>query len=101
LARGDALRASGAYRESANCGEDRPAPLCSWFILSLFLENAAEAEESGKRIEEMLSPAAEEPDFCIAAYKALRRNGSFNVRIRKRGGALFGQHTTRMADALA
>ena len=103
LAQGALPQASEAYEQSSNCGEDRPIPLCFWFIVSLVLGDIQGVEESGRRIEEMLDPAAPESTTSVRAWNAAKGMNDFDARIHpalKRRQTVFGEHTGRIHDAL-
>lgn len=104
LARSNPRQALLSFQESSKCGEDRPAPLCSWYVVSLVLGDIEEAETSGKRIEEMLGPEETNLDYCISVFDARRRHGVFRARTHPDldpSKAVFGRHTMRIRDALS
>jgi len=104
LRRGQLADAELSFQKAANSGDERPTPLCSWFIVSSRLNDRSSAEEASKRLEEMVQPDDLSVDASIEAFRGLRRRGIFDARL---GEAPLlpvvpaGSATDRIRDALS
>ena len=104
LTRAEPRQAAEAFRNSFLRGQDRPAALCSWFVASVAVGSIREIEMSGRAIEDMLGADVVDLAFCTGPIRARRKNALFDARVHPsldRARIVFGQHTSRIIDALS